>query len=94
MAAGERHGIGRLADTALSVVRDSLSPSLKGVLTSRGLGILVARKPEEMRLSDRKDKHYKEGLGPRSPNGVRVMTRPSSRGQEWGISSKLKTSVN
>lgn len=69
MVSGEGHGTGRLADTVLSVARDSLSPILSAVLSSRGLGIPVTRSPEEMRLCHQKDKYYKEGLGSRALMG-------------------------
>lgn len=69
MVSGEGHGTGRLADTVLSLARDLLSPILSAVLSLRGLGILVTRSPEEIGLCDQKDKHYKEGLGPRALMG-------------------------
>ena len=69
MVSGEGHGTGRLADTVRSMARDSLSPVLSAVLSSRDLGILVTRSPEEIGLCDKKDRHHKEGLGPRALTG-------------------------
>lgn len=43
---GGSAGSSHLADNVLSVARDSLSPSLRAVLSSKGLGILMTRNSE------------------------------------------------